>query len=135
MSLSRLLAATLIVLPLAAGAQDDRFFRRFSSPDPAALAIEIEAARAALARQDSPGQAQERYAATADLARLLTIARREGDAYELLEPVVEQAQVDASPVDLGWLRLELATTSQYLHKDSDVLSNFSEALRLARLSR
>lgn len=108
----------------------DEFFRRFSR-DRAKLNSEIADVRQQLeiARHDSD-PAKTLHYSRPWLGRLLTIARRESEARELLLPAVKEARKIGAHNILGWLLLEKATTEQYLRIDQSILGDFSEAIQV-----
>jgi len=107
-------------------------FQRFTAPDPAALEREIERARASLSEATKQGDALATIEHAADLAGMLTTARRESEAHELLLPLEQAARVLKSKEPAGWFFLSLATASQYLDRRAEANARFAEALELSR---
>ena len=62
-------------------------FQRYSAPDPAAHAQEIARTREALARARSGNDSLSVIELASDLAEMLTTARREAEARDLLLPL------------------------------------------------
>ena len=110
---------------------NDTFFRRFAR-DLESLNADILATEKNLHAARNGSNQKQMLEYTADLARLLTIARREWEAKALLEPALIHARALDDAHLIGWLLLEQATTNQYLRHDDTVLADFSEAIRIAQ---
>ena len=107
-------------------------FRRFTAPDPAALARDIERARGALSKAQAERNALEIIDVAGELAGMLTTARREAEARHLLAPLQSMVleHLDSEPA--GWFYLAFGTASQYLGLREEANAMFAEALHLAR---
>lgn len=103
-------------------------FQRFTAPDAAAHEASITEHRARLAAAEG-GLA--RMDATADLAALLTTARREAEAVALLEPEREQAEALAHEEAAGWFWNAYATALQYSDRRADAEPVFAKALAVS----
>jgi hypothetical protein len=77
-------------------------FMRFSAPDRAALATGIAEVRAKLATAVQAGDSLAVVDAAADLGALLTTARREAEAVQLLELHQHLVEAQASQEPAGW---------------------------------
>lgn len=106
----------------------EKHFLRFTAEDPAALGEQIARAEATLALASSNAAVVR---ASVELGALLTTARRETEAVEILQAAWSRAQVDGGE-GLGWLLLYLGTARQYLGQPGEALALFCEALGLAR---
>ncbi len=110
------------------------YFQRYTAPDPDAHAQEIERLSAALSNVSYSGSLAA-VDLSADLASLLTTARREAQARELLVPLQSTVQNHLSSEPAGWYYLSFGTASQYLGLRAEANAMFAEALRLARSHR
>ena len=63
------------------------FFQRYTAPDPAALIQDIERSRGALSTAQVEGNALLVIERAGELAGMLTTARHEAEARQLLEPL------------------------------------------------
>jgi tetratricopeptide (TPR) repeat protein len=106
-------------------------FQRYSAPDPVAHAREIERLSAALSACSDSGSLGA-IDLSADLASLLTSARREAEARELLVPLLSAVREHLSSEPAGWYYLSFGTASQYLGLRAEANAMFAEALNLAR---
>lgn len=103
-------------------------FQRFTIDDPAALAAQLAAAEQALAEAaDDAGRLRCAIA----LGNLLTTARREREAVDVLVGVEPLARAGA-PEAWGWWLLYRGTADQYLNDRAAAQARFGEALALAQ---
>ncbi len=107
-------------------------FQRFSAPDPIAHAQNIERTQDALARARNDGDTVAVIDLAGDLASLLTTARREAEARDLLAPLLTAVREHLSSEPSAWFYLAFGTASQYLGLRAEANAMFSEALDLAR---
>lgn len=136
------ITALLLVLPLTVGsafcrpAPDsttaDQFFQRFTAADLQVLEKDIEEVRAELAAARAKGDSPSALQSAADLGGLLTTARREQEARDILTAALDEARPLGVSETTGWLLLNLATANQYLHKRDEAAKQFPEALEVAR---
>jgi tetratricopeptide (TPR) repeat protein len=109
-------------------------FQRFTAVDPNELRAKIDQAqndlRAAVARNDDA----EAFGVAASLGSMLTTARREEEARDLLAGYLASARQRGTTEQVGWLLLFLATTNQYLGHRDEATRQFEEALDLATSS-
>jgi tetratricopeptide (TPR) repeat protein len=107
-------------------------FQRFVAPDPAALEAGMAGHRAGLAQARLAGDELGIVDHTADLAGLLTTARREAEALALLQEQLGRVeQFSASEVS-GWFWNAYATALQYNGRRDDANPAFDRALALSR---
>jgi hypothetical protein len=107
-------------------------FQRFTAPDVAAHEAGIAEQRARLAAAQQAGDELALLDCTADLAGLLTTARREAEALALLEAQLGRIeQFSASEVS-GWFWNAYATALQYSDRRDDAHPAFARALALSR---
>lgn len=104
-------------------------FLRHAPADPAALDAEIARTRLALAGATDAITVLDR---AGELAGMLTAARREEEARDLLVPLLASAREHACAEPAGWYFLALATASQYLGLRDEANAMFAEALAPAR---
>jgi tetratricopeptide (TPR) repeat protein len=104
-------------------------FLRHTPSDLAALEAEIARTRLALAAADDAVTVLDR---AGELAGMLTAARQEQEARDLLVPLLASAREHASTEPAGWFFLALGTASQYLDLYGEANAMFAEALALAR---
>lgn len=107
-------------------------FLRYKPPDSAAHDRSLERAREALSAARASGDAVTLIDCAGDLASLLTSARREAEARELLLPLSANAKEHPSLEPTGWYWLALGTASQYLGLRADANAMFDQALTQAR---
>ncbi|GAA0757277.1 hypothetical protein LRH25_18360 [Ideonella azotifigens] len=110
-------------------------FMRFNSPDPDALAIGIEEARAKFAAARLAGDMLATVEHAADLGSMLTTARREGEALELMQTLLAEAEAQAAHEPAGWFFNAYATALQYCDRRDEANDVFAKALALCRNSR
>src|SRR5512140_3080150 len=89
-------------------------FQRFSAPDPVVHAQGIERARSALAKARGASDSLAVIDLAGDLAGMLTTARREAEARDLLAPLQSVVREHLSLEPSGWFYLAFGTVSQYL---------------------
>lgn len=104
-------------------------FQRYTAPDAAALEADIAACRARLA---GASEALDLVDCTSDLAALLTTARREGEALDLLQGRLDQAEQFPASEASGWFWNSYATALQYNGRRDAAEPVFAKALELAR---
>jgi tetratricopeptide (TPR) repeat protein len=107
-------------------------FQRFTAPDVAALEISIAEHRARLARALQAGDALGMVDHTGDLAGLLTTARREAEALELLQAQVDRVEQFSTCEVSGWFWNAYATALQYNGQRAQAEPAFAKALTLSR---
>lgn len=107
-------------------------FHRYTAPDPEAHALEIQGLSAAMSAARAGTDSRALIDASADLASVLTTARREAEAHDLLLPLLSVAREHASQEPAGWFLLSLGTASQYLGLREQANTLFAEALALAQ---
>jgi tetratricopeptide (TPR) repeat protein len=107
-------------------------FMRFSAPDPAALATGIAEVRAKLAAAVQAGDSLAVVDAAADLGGLLTTARREAEAVQLLERHQHLVEAQASQEPAGWFWNAYATALQYCGRRVQAEPHFAKAVDLAK---
>lgn len=107
-------------------------FQRFTAPDAAAHEAAIAEHRSRLAAAQQAGDELALVDCTADLAGLLTTARREAEALALLQAQLYRVeQFSASEVS-GWFWNAYATALQYNGRRDDANPAFARALALSR---
>jgi tetratricopeptide (TPR) repeat protein len=107
-------------------------FMRFSAPDPDALAGGITEARTTLAAVVQAGGVLVIVEAAADLGSMLTTARMEAEAVQILEEHLQRADASAQHEPAGWFWNAYATALQYCGKRSEAEPYFSRSIELAR---
>ena len=107
-------------------------FMRFSATDPAALERSIAETRAKLTAAVQAGESLAALDAAADLGSMLTTARKEVEAAELLEQHIRHAEAFAEIEPAGWFWNAYATALQYSGKRSEAEAYFSKAVALAK---
>jgi hypothetical protein len=107
------------------------YFQRFTLDDQEEILVEIEKTRLKLAKARSEGDAIQSLALVPGLCCMLTTARQENEAHQLLLEHLPLARQGNMPEELGWLLLALSATNQYLEHRSEATEQFSEALTLA----
>jgi len=107
-------------------------FQRFAAADAPQLASDIERAQKALLAAQAGTDPLAHLERAGELASMLTTARREAEASELLLPLLSIAEQNSAHEPAGWYFLALATASQYLELRTQANSLFGKALELAR---
>ena len=107
-------------------------FQRFTAPDPAALDARIAAQRARLAQALQAADELAIVDRTADLASLLTTARREAEALALLQGQLDRAARFSASEVAGWFWNAYATALQYNDLRGEANTAFAHALALSR---
>ncbi len=107
-------------------------FMRFSAPDPVALASSIAETRARLASAVQAGEALAVVDAAADLGSMLTTARLEVEAAQLLEEYAIHVEAHAHQEPAGWFWNAYATALQYCGKRIEAEPYFIKAIALAK---
>ena len=106
-------------------------FMRFTAPDPVALSRGIDEARAKLAAAESRGDGAAIIDHAADLGGMLTTARSEALAVELLRKYEALAQSLAGTEQAAWFWNALATALQYQGERERADTYFAKALSVA----
>jgi len=107
-------------------------FMRFVAPDAAALAEAIKGARGKLAEAEASGQAASVVEHAADLGSMLTTAREEAEALELLRKHEKLAESLPEAEPVAWYWNALATALQYNNNRAEAESYFSRAVSAAK---
>ncbi len=107
-------------------------FQRFTAHDPAALEAGIDEQRARLAAAQQAGDALAIVDHAADLGTLLTTARREAEALELLQAQLDSVAPFAHVEVAGWFWNAYATALQYNDRRDEAHPAFAQALALSR---
>lgn len=107
-------------------------FQRYRAPDAVVLAAQIERARGALAEAQARGHALDVIERAGELAGMLTTDRREGQARDLLVPLLDAVAAHRAAEPAGWYYLAFGTASQYLGLREEANRMFDTALQLAR---
>jgi tetratricopeptide (TPR) repeat protein len=110
-------------------------FQRFISPDQHLLKEQIDQGRLNLQTAEGKEDPLQVLDVAGVLGSMLTTARKEAEARELLLNYLPLAQQNESAKEVGWFLLALATANQYLELREEANEQFSKALRLARLHR
>jgi tetratricopeptide (TPR) repeat protein len=104
---------------------------RFNAPDAVALARSIDETRTKLAGAVRAGVALSVVEAAADLGSMLTTARLEAEAVQMLEEHMHLAEANAQHEAAGWFWNAYATALQYCDKRSQAEPCFVKAIELA----
>ena len=107
-------------------------FLRHKPPDLATLERDIERTRQALSVAQAIGNDIVVIERAGELASMLTSARREAEARELLVPLLASARKHPLPEPTGWYFLAFGTASQYLGLRAEANAMFAVALAHAR---
>lgn len=107
-------------------------FMRFSAPDPDALACGIAQARTRLAAAVQAGEAVAVVDAAADLGSMLTTARMEVEAIQVLEEHLQRADASARHEPSGWFWNAYATALQYCGRRNEAEPWFVKSIELAK---
>ena len=107
-------------------------FMRFSAPDPVALASGIIETRVKLATAVQAGKTLTIVEAAADLGSMLTTARMEAEAAQILEEHVQHAEANVQHEPAGWFWNSYATALQYCDRRQEAELYFSKAIELAK---
>jgi tetratricopeptide (TPR) repeat protein len=107
-------------------------FMRFSAPDPDALASGITETRTRLAAAVQAGEVLAVVEAAADLGSMLTTARMEAEAVQILEEHLQRADASAQHEPAGWFWNAYATALQYCGRRSEAEPYFSRSIDLAK---
>jgi tetratricopeptide (TPR) repeat protein len=107
-------------------------FMRFVATDAAALAVAIESAREKLAAAETSTDAAAVIEHTADLGSMLTTARQEATALQLLRKHEALAQSLSGVEPVAWYWNALATALQYCNKREVAEAYFERAVSTAR---
>lgn len=89
-------------------------FQRFTAPDPVAHAQAIARTRSAMSKARAEGDSLAEIDHAGELASVLTTARQEAEARELLASLQPAVREHLSAEPAGWFYLALGTASQYL---------------------
>ncbi|MFG6430112.1 tetratricopeptide repeat protein [Roseateles sp. LYH14W] len=107
-------------------------FQRFTAADAVAHEAAIAEHRAMLASALQAGNELAQVDCTADLAGLLTTARREAEALALLEAQLGRIERFSASEVSGWFWNAYATALQYNGRRDDANPAFARALALSR---
>jgi tetratricopeptide (TPR) repeat protein len=107
-------------------------FQRFTAPDQHLLFEQIDQVRLNLQAAKGTEDPLQLLDAAGVLGSMLTTARKEAEARELLLNYLPLAQQHGSSEEVGWFLLALATANQYLELREEANEQYSEALRRAR---
>jgi tetratricopeptide (TPR) repeat protein len=107
-------------------------FQRFVAPDAAALEPGMAGHRTGLAHALRAGDELGILDHTADLASLLTTARREAEALALLHEQLDRVECFSASEVSGWFWNAYATALQYNGRRDDANRAFDRALALSR---
>ncbi len=107
-------------------------FQRYSAPDPAALDARITQTRARLEAALLAGKATALVEHTADLGSLLTTARREAEALDIMTERQGLAESRPGEEASGWFWNAYATALQYLDRREEAHAVFAKASALCR---
>jgi tetratricopeptide (TPR) repeat protein len=105
---------------------------RFSPPDQHALANGITETRTKLAAAVQAGEVLAVVEAAADLASMLTTARMEVEAVQILEGHMQLADASAEHEPAGWFWNAYATALQYCGRRNEAEPYFSRSIELAK---
>ncbi|HEX2590541.1 MAG TPA: tetratricopeptide repeat protein [Rhizomicrobium sp.] len=111
------------------------FFLRFNWPDEAQLPREIERASADLGRARAAGDQPNQLKMASVLGNMLTTARQEQSAVDLLEWALPLAYALGDKKEEAGVLLNLATARQYLGQRDQAQILFQQALELAQDQR
>ena len=107
-------------------------FLRFNAPDAHALAKSMDETRLKLEQACACGDALAAVEHAADLASMLTTARREGEALVLMQKHLGDATALPATEPMGWFWNAYATALQYAGQTTEAHTNFAKALDLCR---
>ena len=106
-------------------------FMRFTAPDADALASGIAEARIKLAAAVHATETLAVVDAAADLGSMLTTARMEAEAVQLLEQHLQQAEANTQHEPAGWFWNAYATALQYCGRRNEAETYFSKSIERA----
>ena len=107
-------------------------FMRFTAPDADALASGIVEARIRLAAAVHAGETLAVVDAAADLGSMLTTARMEAEAVQILEEHLHHAEANAQHEPAGWFWNAYATALQYCGRRDEAETYFSKSIERAK---
>jgi len=107
-------------------------FMRFAAPDADALASGIVEARIKLAAAVHAGETLAVVDAAADLGSMLTTARMEAEAVQMLEEHLQHAEANAQHEPTGWFWNAYATALQYCGRRNEAEAYFSKSIERAK---
>jgi tetratricopeptide (TPR) repeat protein len=107
-------------------------FMRFTAPDAAELARTIKFTQESLDAAESRGDSSAMVDHAADLGGMLTTARRESEALELLRRYEALAESLSTKEQAAWFWNAMATALQYGGKRAQAEAYFSRSVELAR---
>lgn len=110
-------------------------FQRFTASDQELLFEQIDQVRLDLQAAEGREEPLPILDAAGVLGSLLTTARKEAAARQLLLNYLPLAQQNEASEKVGWFLLALATANQYLELRPEANEQFAEALRRARHHR
>jgi tetratricopeptide (TPR) repeat protein len=109
-------------------------FMRYSAPDPADLACQIEIMRSKLVEARASGNLLAVVDHVADLGSMLTTARLESEAVKLMQEHELLAESHPSHEPSGWFWNSLATALQYAGHRELADKYFERAVQISRAS-
>jgi len=109
-------------------------FLRFTADNEEKLRTQIALEEDSVSSARAAGNETQWLLSSIELGNLLTSARRERDACDVLSDVADLARV-APPEELGWWLLYLGTAKQYLNERPAARQLFNEALEIAQLHK
>ena len=107
-------------------------FQRFTLPDQQLLLEQIEQVRLNLQTGESSDEPLKTLEAAAVLGSLLTTARKEAEARQILLNYLPLAEFNKVAEERGWFFLALATANQYLGRREEANEQFADVLHQAR---
>lgn len=107
-------------------------FQRFTAPDPAALEVSIRETRQRLDQALARGDGRDIVEQAGDLAAMLTTARQEAAALELLQQHRHHAESRPDDEPTGWYWNAWATALQYTGRRAEADAVFAQALALCQ---
>lgn len=105
---------------------------RFTAPDPAALASSIAEMRARLSAAFEADESLAVVDAAGDLGGLLTTARLETEAVQILEQHLSLVETHARQEPAGWFWNAYATALQYCGRRTEAEPYFNKAIDAAK---
>ena len=118
-----------ICLPKSVYSQS-AFFMRFESPNIEALRSNIDESYKNLSEAEKNCDDELSFQISIELSEMLTIAGREREAVNLLEPLLKSVTAKTKSEDQAWFYLNYATANQYLSRKDIAQFYFKKALKL-----
>lgn len=127
----------LMMIALTAGFSKNvygqpEFFMRYEHPNAEKLRIDIDESYKVLEATRKNRKNELFFQTAIDLGEMLTVARREKEAVEILKPLLKSIPDKAKPEDRAWLYLNYATANQYFLRKKTAESYFKKALKFVR---